>query len=332
MALPGLIDRFGRKHDSLRISVTDRCNIRCFYCMPDGPLQFLDSDRLLRFDQITRVVRVLAKAGIRKLRLTGGEPLMRPHVDQLIAQLVQVPGITDLALTTNGMLLADQAEQLHNAGLQRLNISLDTLREESFQRISRRPGLDRVLRGIDTALQVGFAQVRLNALAIRNLTEDELVPLVSFAIERGLQMRFIEYMPLDAERQWQSDRVLSGQEILARLSQHFGPLEPVERPDPSQPAEDYALPGGRGTVGIIRPVSQPFCGACNRLRLTAEGSLRNCLFSHEDWNLRELLELPDSEQQLLARIEACVAAKLPGHLISQSGFRPPDRAMYQIGG
>jgi cyclic pyranopterin phosphate synthase len=326
-----LVDRFGRIHDSLRISVTDRCNIRCFYCMPDGPLEFLGPSRLLTFDQIDLIVQIMARMGVSKLRLTGGEPLMRPRLDELVERLSKISGIEEVALTTNGMLLDRWARKLCDAGLRRVNISLDTLDEGTFQRISRRPGIEQVLRGIDAAMEVGF-EVRLNALAIRDVTEVEVVDLVRFARERGLRMRFIEYMPLDADRNWDRQRVLPGGEILQILQEHFGDLLPTPRPHPSQPAEDYQFADGRGGVGIIRPVTEPFCGTCNRLRLTAEGTLRNCLFSHQEWDLRSILDAPDVEAQLVARISACVAAKEPGHLISREGFQQPERAMYRIGG
>jgi GTP 3',8-cyclase len=326
-----LVDRFGRVHDSLRISVTDRCNIRCFYCMPDGPIEFLPSERILSFPQIEQIVRLLAHVGVRKIRLTGGEPLLRPELDQLIERLAGIEGVDDLALTTNGVLLDRYAVALRNAGLKRVNISLDTLQEATFQKISRRPGLQRVLQGIDAALTAGFAQVRLNALAIRGISEAEIIPLAEFAHSRQLQLRFIEYMPLDADRRWDPQQVLSGQEILQRLSDRFGPLLPATRDFPSQPAEDYVFAESGQHIGVIRPVTSPFCGDCNRLRLTAEGSLRNCLFSLEDWDLRQHLAKGNAAE-FLQHVRNCVAAKKAGHLISNEAFQQPARAMYQIGG
>lgn len=327
-----LVDSFGRLHDNLRISVTDRCNIRCFYCMPAGDVQFLPEANLLRFDQIRRVVEVAAAAGVRKIRLTGGEPLLRRRLPHLIEQLSSVPGVDDLALTTNGMLLQNVAASLHAAGLRRINISLDTLREATFQKISRRSGLDRVLAGIDAALSTGFDSVRLNALAIKGLTEAELIPLVHFAREKNLVIRFIEFMPLDADRRWKSDDVLSGAALRARLEETFGRLLAQPREHPSQPAQHFDFSDGRGGVGFITPVSEPFCGACNRLRLTAEGRLRNCLFSTEEWNVRPLLDAGAANDDLLALIRSCLAAKRPGHLIEQQGFEQPERPMYSIGG
>lgn len=326
-----LVDSLGRHHHSLRISVTDRCNIRCFYCMPAENVAFLPKAKILSFEEIHRVVSLLASVGIRNLRLTGGEPLVRKHLPDLVRLLSGVPGIEDIALTTNGMLLQQHAAELHAAGLRRVNISLDTLREATFEKISRRQGLDQVIAGIDAATAVGFDEVRLNALAIRGLVEQEAVSLVEFAAARQLTMRFIEFMPLDADRQWNAQQVLSGDDLLRLLEQHFGPATPLGRQTAAQPASDYGFAGGQ-RVGLIRPVTAPFCGACDRLRLTAEGGLRNCLFSQQEWSLRERLRSGDSDQQLLAAVRSCVAAKQPGHLIDQPGFEQPDRAMYQIGG
>jgi len=327
-----LIDSYDRLHQNLRISVTDRCNIRCFYCMPDESIVFKPKDEILSFEEIERFVRVVADAGINKLRLTGGEPLVRVHLADLIARLAAVPGIEDLALTTNGILLADQAQVLRDAGLQRINISLDTLSEETFQRITRRSGLDRVLAGIQAAQEVGFEKIRLNAIAIRGLTEEDVIPLGQFSREQNLELRFIEFMPLDAENNWQSDQVLSGEAIRQQLESEFGPLDPVERFDTAQPAVDYRFADGVGNIGFINPVTQPFCSDCNRLRLTAEGQVRNCLFSTTEWDARQLLRDGSSNQQLLDLVRDCVAQKKPGHGIDTTDFEKPARAMYQIGG
>lgn len=300
--------------------------------MPESGVQFVPKDQLLTFEQITHVVRVMTTVGLKTVRLTGGEPLVRNDLPVLVRMLTEIGQLRDLAMTTNGMLLARDADALRQAGLRRVNISLDTLQEETFRKISRRSGLDRVLAGIDAAIAAGFDEVRLNALAIRDLTEAEAVPLVEFAVERGLTMRFIEYMPLDADRQWEASRVLSGDELLCRLEKHFGKLTPIVRDHPAQPATDYGLPGGTGRVGLIRPVTKPFCNACNRLRLTAEGALRNCLFSQREWSLRESLQEGATDAELLQEIRSCLAAKEPGHLIDQPEFQQPERAMYQIGG
>src|SRR6056297_951509 len=326
-----LIDGFGRTHRSLRISVTDRCNIRCFYCMPAENVSFLPKQQILSFEEIHRLVALLGTVGIQNLRLTGGEPLVRKDLPQLVQQLVAIPGIEDVALTTNGILLSEQASALRAAGLQRLNISLDTLREATFEKISRRQGLDRVLAGIDAALEAEFQEVRLNALAIRGIVEEEAVALVEFAAARNLTLRFIEFMPLDAERGWDAGQVLAGDDLLRLLEPTFGNATPVGRRTAAQPATDYLFPAGQ-RVGLIRPVTKPFCGQCDRLRLTAEGALRNCLFSQQEWSLRAGLRSGQSDVQILRTVRECLAAKQAGHLIQQPGFQQPQRAMYQIGG
>ncbi len=327
-----LQDRLGRTHRSLRISVTDRCNIRCFYCKPNENVQFRPRHEILSFEEITRFVRVVSQMGVRRLRLTGGEPLVRADLPRLVEQLASLPDVEDLALTTNGILLSEQAVALRRAGLRRLNISLDTLSEETFQKISRRPGLDRVLAGIAAAQDAGFEGIRLNAIAIRSLTEKEIVPLARFARERGLELRFIEYMPLDAEEHWQATDVLDGEAIRRRLEAEFGPLVPVAPPHPSQPATDFVFADGGGRIGLINPVSQPFCEACDRLRLTAEGQVRNCLFSTREWDARRLLREGGSDDEIAELVRDCVWAKAPAHGIGSNEFVRPERAMYQIGG
>jgi len=300
--------------------------------MPDESIVFKPKDEILTFEEIERFVRLMAPVGVNKLRLTGGEPLVRAHLPDLISRLAAIPGIDDLALTTNGILLENQARMLKEAGLQRINISLDTLSEETFQRITRRSGLEQVLAGIAAAQEVGFEKVRLNAIAIRGLTEDEVVPLGQFARQHNLELRFIEFMPLDAEDQWQSDQVLSGDLIRQQLEEAYGTLEPVERLDSSQPAVDYQFADGGGRIGFINPVSQPFCSDCNRLRLTAEGQVRNCLFSTTEWDARELLRNGSDDQQILDLVRDCIAHKKPAHGIDTEEFVKPARAMYQIGG
>ena len=327
-----LIDALGRIHTNLRISVTDRCNIRCFYCMPNENVRFRPKDEILSFEEITRFVRVVASLGVNKLRITGGEPLVRAAIPGLIEKLAAVPGINEIAMTTNGILLADQAQALKDAGLGRVNVSLDGLSEETFKKISRREGLDRVLEGIFAARRVGFQKIRLNAVAIRGITEPEVVPLGEFARRHGMQMRFIEFMPLDAENNWQNEHVLSGQTIRRMLERAFCRLIPVERDDPSQPASDFRFADGVGRIGFINPVTEPFCENCNRLRLTAEGQVRNCLFSIEEWDARRLLRTDASEHQIADLVRECVGAKKPGHGINSTEFIKPERAMYQIGG
>ena len=331
--IPGpLRDGFGRVHNDLRISVTDRCNIRCFYCMPAENVRFKPRRELLRFEEIARLVSVAARLGVDKLRITGGEPLVRHDLPKLIAMLAEVHGIRDIALTTNGILLAEQAASLRRAGLSRLNVSLDTLDPARFQQITRREGLERVINGVLAARSVGFERIKLNAVAIRHLTEDDVLPLARFARQHGLELRFIEFMPLDADDQWDTQQVLAGAAILDILREGIGPLEPIRSDDPSQPATDYEFVDGGGRIGLINPVTQPFCQRCNRLRLTAEGQVRNCLFSTEEWDARAVLRGGGSDEQLALLLHTAVGAKRAGHGINTAEFVRPQRAMYQIGG
>lgn len=304
-----------------------------------GEIAFAPRAELLTFEEITRVVGILAREGVHDVRLTGGEPLVRQDLPRLVEMLAAVPGLKDLAMTTNGILLPKFAKALRAAGLKRLNISLDTLNEETFRQISRREGVDRVLAGIEAALEAGFTSVRLNAIAIRGLTEAEVEPLVRYASSRFLTLRFIEYMPLDADRAWTDGSVLSGDEIVALVQDRFGELRAVSPPSESQPARDYELldlprskEGLAPRFGVIRPVTAPFCGACDRLRLTAEGMVRNCLFSVDEWALKGLLRGEGTDAQILACIQEAVLQKRAGHLINQHGFAQPDRPMYSIGG
>jgi cyclic pyranopterin phosphate synthase len=330
-----LVDGFGRVHTDLRISVTDRCNLRCTYCMP-LEVAFRPREELLAYEEITRVVRVAAGLGIRTIRLTGGEPLVRSDLDELVRQLHEVPGIDDVALTTNGLLLAEQAERLRRAGLHRLNVSLDALREDVFETIARRAGLDRVLAGLAAAKRTGFRRIRINAVSIRGLTESEIVPLARFCRREGFHLRFIEFMPLDAEGEWTDAQVLSGAEVRRILEREVGPLTPASRPDPGQPAVDYEWIDGEGSVGFIDPVTRPFCAGCDRLRLTADGQFRNCLFSTVEWDARGTLRSGRGPAEIDARLadalRECVAAKRQAHGIGTPAFERPERAMYQIGG
>lgn len=327
-----LLDRFGRTHTSLRVSVTDRCNIRCFYCMPAENVRFQPKHELLTFEEIMRFVGAAGALGINSVRLTGGEPLVRSELEKLIGMLAALPSIRDLALTTNGLLLAEHAGALRAAGLKRINVSLDTLDEASFRQITRREGLERVIAGIDAAIAVGFPKIRINAIAIRGITEGEIEGLVEFATDRGVELRFIEFMPLDADGHWSQHDVLTGAEIRALIERRFGTLTPAARPDPNQTAVDFVVAATGARLGLINPVSQPFCGDCNRLRLTAEGQIRNCLFSTEEWDARALLRSGASEPALQNLIRDCVAAKRAGHGIDNPDFVRPQRAMYQIGG
>ncbi len=326
-----LIDTFGRVHSDLRVSLTDRCNIRCFYCMPETGAEFLPIRGLLSFGQIVRLVSLVLPLGIDKIRLTGGEPLLRPKLPELIAGLSGLRGVRDLALTTNGVLLSSAAGPLFDAGLRRLNIHLDTLDRERFQTITRRDELARVLAGIDRAVDAGFRRIKLNAVAIKGLNEPDIVPLVRFARERNMEVRFIEFMPLDAQHLWALDRVLTADDMIEMLEREFGPLTPVPDADPRAPATEYRFEDGH-RVGFIASVSRPFCANCNRLRLTSDGKLRNCLFAREETDIRPLLEQPDSDLALEAAVRSTVWQKWAGHEINRATFVAPQRPMYAIGG
>jgi len=326
-----LVDTFGRLHNNLRISVTDRCNIRCSYCMPEN-VTFLPKSEVLRFEEIERVVRVAAGLGVDKLRLTGGEPLVRRDLPVLIRSLVEVPGIVDVGLTTNGILLAPMAQRLRDAGLRRINVSLDTMNPETFERITRRPGFEKVIEGILAAKAAGFDPVKVNAVAIRGQSEPDIVPLARFCRDHGLELRFIEYMPLDAGDAWERDKVLFASEILERLGDAFGPLSPDPKRDRRAPAVDYDYDDGGGRVGLIASVSRPFCMSCNRLRLTADGKLRNCLFAIEETDLRALLRGGAADDAIARAFRDSVQDKWEGHEINTSRFIKPERLMHSIGG
>jgi cyclic pyranopterin phosphate synthase len=327
-----LVDSFGRAHDNLRISVTDRCNIRCFYCMPETGVQFTERSEILSFEEIERFVRVAVGLGIRKLRITGGEPLVRRDLPVLIRKLVSIPGIQDLALTTNAVLLAEMAEPLYAAGLRRINIHLDTLDRERFRHITRRDDLDKVLAGIDTCLRIGYGPVKLNAVAIKDLTEPDIVPIARFCRERGIEPRFIEFMPLDAQQLWGRTRVLSADEMIDTLSREISPLVEIPDRDPRAPATEYRYADGGGRVGFIASVTRPFCLNCNRLRLTADGKLRYCLFAIEEADVKSLLRSDASDEEIAALIRSNVKDKWAGHEINSARFVPPPRPMYAIGG
>ena len=329
-----LIDSFGRLHNNLRISVTDRCNIRCFYCMPAEDVQFMDKAELLTFEEIERFVRVAVPLGIDKLRLTGGEPLVRRELHTLVAKLAAIPGIKDVGLTTNGIFLAEQAEALYSAGLRRINVSLDALTPEKFKQFTRRDGFEKVIEGIKEAQRVGFDPVKINAVSVRGMTEEEVVPFGHFARETGVEVRFIEYMPLDADNAWERGKVLFAHEIIEQLSAEIMPLVPEreEGADRHAPATDFVFEDGIGRVGFIASISQPFCMSCNRIRITADGKLRNCLFSLEETDVRNLLRGAGTDEQIVSAIRSSVAAKKEGHEINTARFIQPDRPMYSIGG
>jgi cyclic pyranopterin phosphate synthase len=325
-----VLDSFGRVHNNLRISVTDRCNLRCTYCMPEEVV-FLDRNELLSFEEITHFVRAAVPLGIDKIRLTGGEPLMRRELPRLVQLLAAIPGVRDLGLTTNGLLLADQAQALHNAGLRRINISLDTLDPEHFRQLTRRDGLDRVLEGIFAARRAGFDPVKVNAVSIRGFTEHDAVPLARFAREHGLEMRFIEYMPIGAD-QWERGKVYFAHEILEQLEREIAPLVPAEDYDPRAPAMEFRYTDGGGRVGIIASVSRPFCMSCNRIRLTADGKLRNCLFALDEVDVKGLLRSQAADAEIQEVVRRNVLAKWEGHEINTARFIKPLRTMHAIGG
>ena len=328
---PPLIDSFGRVHTSLRLSVTDRCNIRCFYCMPEKGAEFVPKDNILSFEEIYRLAQLLvAQGGVRDVRITGGEPLVRQQVPRLIEMLAGIEQLEDLSLTTNGMLLAEHAQALHEAGLQRLNISLDTLDKEVFKKITRRDGLQKTLQGIEAAIKCGFESVKLNTLAIKGVTESEVADLVRYALDRNVMLRFIEFMPLDTDRAWQQSQVFTGDQLLQMLQDEFKSVVPLSRPEPSQPAEEFQVDQGR--IGIIRSVTAPFCEACNRIRITADGAVRNCLFATNETPLRGLMRAGASDEDLMSVIRDCLTKKAKAHGIDKDGFQPPDRPMYAIGG
>lgn len=329
---PPLTDAYGRIHNNLRIGITDRCNIRCYYCMPEHDVRFVERGEILDFEEIERFVRVAVGLGVSKVRVTGGEPLVRRGVAELIRRLAAIPGIEDLALTTNGVLLADQAAALYEAGLRRLNVHLDTLDRARFRTITRRDELGRVLRGLATARDVGFSPIKLNAVAVKNLVEPDIVPLARYARENGFEVRYIEFMPLDAQRLWDRSRVLLADEMVAMLSREIAPLEPVPDPDPRAPALEYRFADGIGTVGFIASVSRPFCLNCNRIRLTADGHLRYCLFAIEETDVRPLLRGGACDDEIAALIRRVVGAKWEGHEINSARFVAPPRPMYSIGG
>ena len=330
-----LIDSFGRLHNNLRISVTDRCNIRCFYCMPAEDVQFMEKSELLTFEEIERFVRVVVPLGINKLRLTGGEPLVRRELHTLVRKLAAIPGVKDIGLTTNGILLADQAELLYQAGLRRINVSLDALSPEKFRKFTRRDGFEQVLAGIEAAQRAGFDPVKINAVSIRGLTEEELVPFGHFARKTGVEVRFIEYMPLDADNTWERGKVLFAHEIIEALSSSIMPLIPVAAESAQGhggPATEFVVADGIGRIGLIASVSQPFCLSCNRIRLTADGKLRNCLFSLEETDVRGLLREQGHDNELIAAVRASILAKKEGHEINTARFIQPTRPMHSIGG
>ena len=328
MAEP-LVDPHGRTVRDLRVSITDRCNLRCRYCMPAEGLAWLPRPDLLTYEEIERVARVcVERFGFTGIRITGGEPTVRAHLPVLVAKLAALG--TDLSLTTNGATLRLLAGDLRAAGLRRINISLDSLRPETFFAITRRHAMDQVIDGIDAAIDAGFSPVKVNCVLIRGVNDDEIVDFAQFGRERGVTIRFIEFMPLDAEEGWAPGTVVPGAEVVAAISAVY-PLEPFEARG-SAPAERFRYADGKGEIGVIASVTQSFCGSCDRVRLTAEGMFRNCLFAVTETDLRAVLRAGGSDDDLAQAITADVGTKWAGHSIGQVNFVRPDRSMSQIGG
>jgi GTP 3',8-cyclase len=329
-----LVDPFGRRVEDLRLSVTDRCNFRCTYCMPAEGLDWLPRSDLLTYEELTRIAQICVERwGFSGIRITGGEPTVRAHLPRLFEMLA--PLGVDLAMTTNGVKLPALAADLQAAGLQRVNVSLDSLKPDVFEQLTRRPDLDLVLAGIDAALVAGLGPVKINCVVMRGVNDDEIVDLAAFGRERGVGLRFIEFMPLDADAGWNLDQVVSAREILERIDAVF-PLDLSERTRHVdahvEPAARFEYRDGGGDVGVIASVTEPFCGNCDRVRLTAEGKFRTCLFALEEFDLRAQLRAGDTDEEIAATIERAVGTKWAGHRITRVDFVRPDRSMSQIGG
>jgi GTP 3',8-cyclase len=326
-----LRDSWGRELKSLRVSVTDKCNFRCRYCMPAEGLEWLGRDEVLSFEEIARLVRVLARMGVDEIRLTGGEPLVRRELPTLVGMLARTPGVRDLSLTTNGVLLDRFAGPLVEAGLRRLNVSLDSLSHVRFAEITRRDALDRVLAGLEEAERYPeLRPIKVNCVAIRGFTEEEVPALAELARRKPYVVRFIEFMPLDADEAWREDDVLTGGEIRALIEERW-PLEELPA-KPSSTARRFRFADGAGEIGFVNPVSEPFCSTCDRIRLTADGQLRTCLFSRREWDLKTPLRDGSSDERLEELIRFAVAHKELKHKINEPGFVKASRSMSQIGG
>lgn len=323
-----LVDSFGRIHRDLRISVTDRCNFRCTYCMPEEGMPWVPRDEILSFEEIERLARIaVERFGVDSIRITGGEPTVRAHLPVLIERLAALG--TDLSMTTNGATLSSSATDLEVAGLQRVNISLDSLQRERFQQLTRRDELDHVLEGVDAAIEAGFDPVKINVVCMEGVNDDEIVDFATFGRERGVEVRFIEFMPLDGGHTWERASVVPGERIVATIAETYE-LRPVARTH--EPAALWEYTDGRGRVGVIPSVTEPFCTTCDRVRLTAEGKLRACLFSMDETDLRVLLRNGADDDALAVAMTACVAGKWAGHHIGSVTFVQPPRSMSQIGG
>ncbi|MBA2616145.1 MAG: GTP 3',8-cyclase MoaA [Actinobacteria bacterium] len=326
-----LADSWGREIKSLRVSVTDKCNFRCTYCMPAEGLIWLPKQEVLTFEEIARLVRVMAGMGVSEIRLTGGEPLVRRDLPELVRMLTATPGVDDLSLTTNGVLLDRLAAPLVEAGLRRVNVSLDSLSHVKFAEITRRDALDAVLRGLEAAeAHPELRPIKVNCVAVKGFTEDEVPALAALARRKPYVVRFIEFMPLDADEAWEDDKVLTGAEIRAIVERHW-PLEEIPA-KASSTARRFRFADGRGELGFINPVSEPFCSTCDRIRLTADGHLRTCLFSRREWDLKTPMRAGVSDAQLATLVRQAVAQKELKHRISDPGFTRASRSMSQIGG
>jgi GTP 3',8-cyclase len=331
MSVEPLYDGHGRQISDLRVSVTDRCNFRCQYCMPAEGLPWLERAEVLTFEEIERLVAVMAPMGVTDLRLTGGEPLVRREFPRLVSMLARVSGIEDLSLTTNGYLLERDADALVDAGITRVNVSIDSLQKDRFFQITRRDSLPQVLRGLEAiARHERVWPVKVNAVAMRGFTEEEAIPFAEFARSTSFQVRFIEFMPLDGDHAWSKDQVLTGDELRDIIARVY-PLEEAPR-EPHATARVFRFADGQGEIGFINPVSEPFCADCNRIRLTADGKLRTCLFSLHETDLREPLRSGASDGELEQIIRAAVWRKELKHRVGEPGFRQPPRTMSAIGG
>ena len=329
-----LVDSFGRLIEDMRISITDRCNFRCTYCMPEEGLKWLANDRVLTLPEIERLSRIAVALGVRELRLTGGEPTLRPGLPDLVRDLAQISDLKSLSLTTNGFLLDKLAGPLAEAGLTRINVSVDTLNHDKFHWITRRPALDRVLRGLaELEKHPSIRPIKVNAVGMRKFSEEEIVGFCHWARKTGYVVRWIEFMPLDADGNWERERVLTGREIKAIIEREFMPLVPVPNQDPSSTSNRYRFADGVGEIGFINPVSEPFCATCNRIRLTADGQIRTCLFSVEEYDLRGPLRAGATDRELADIFRDAVANKEKKHQINEGEqFRRASRSMSQIGG
>ncbi len=327
-----LLDSYGRRADDLRISVTDRCNFRCVYCMPAEGLRWLKREDILRFEEITRLARLLVRRyGVRTIRLTGGEPLVRVGIEDLVGMLSELAPDLDITMTTNGVLLGKKAEALRRAGLRRVNVSLDTLHIDRFRDIARRDAFSKVLEGIRAAEEAGLWPIKLNVVVMKGQNDDEVVDFARLAREKAYDVRFIEFMPLDGDNAWSNDLVVPSRRLQEAIEDQF-PLQPVPAERPGPAASYRFADGAPGNVGFISSVSQAFCATCNRIRLTAEGGLRTCLFSLGETPLRDLMRSGVSDAHLAGVIETAIWHKEEGHLINQPGFVKPAKSMSQIGG